>query len=116
MEKKNKKMSRTKILFIISMVLLVGWFGFSMIPSVSVILGGGCGFFFFIMVFATIISFVNGSKKGKVEIVYIQKSENNEIKELNTKVCRYCGSENKPEEVKCYNCGANLKNREYLHL
>ena len=28
-----------------------------------------------------------------------------------SKTCKYCGSENKLEEVKCANCGANLKRK-----
>ena len=105
----KKKMSRTKTLFIISMVLLVGWLGFSMIPSVSVAMGGGCGFFFFVMIFATIVSFVKGSRNNEIQIVYVEKTENSEVKKEIVKVCKYCGSENKFEEIKCSNCGANLK-------
>lgn len=107
--KNYKEMSRTKKLFIISMVLLVGWFGFSSIPSVAVALGGGCGFFFLITISATIISFVKGHKKEEVRVIIVKKTKVSEVNQPEFKVCKYCGSENKFEEVKCLNCGASLK-------
>lgn len=103
-------MSKTKILFIISIALLIIAVIFTSVPALAeaaVFIGGGCGFFFLVTSVAAVISFATSRHTTKTEQ---SKIEENKLKSpSNTKKCQYCGSENKIDEVKCTNCGANLK-------
>lgn len=110
---KKKKLSKVQILLIISAVLFVGFITFASIPAVSVALGGCFGFFFFVMIFATIIVFIKEPRINTInENNTIEKNESRIVEKNETvKVCKYCGADNKPTEVKCSNCGANLKSK-----
>ena len=109
MKKENKKLSKTKISLIISILLFIGWIGFSFIPSVSVSLGGGCGFFFFIMIIATIIIFIKEPRENSLKTTE-NKQEINQNKSVTCKICKYCGSENQ----KVINVQETLKNNKII--
>ena len=98
------------IFFFVALTIALIW---PSAPDLVVGLPGTAGF---VMIFLSALLFVLAGMKK-----IAQKSADNmqEVAETHEqgaqnkqfKVCRYCGSENKLDEVKCDNCGANLKSR-----